>query len=619
MSNSLVLVEHNLDFSNFQDYKNSKFISFDIVAHKKLQNLGITNFLIEDYLSDDDKSAIDQKTIEVCYGWYKQKSISKFLEYDDVNLGWLLEIELFSYVIQAIKKFVGIIKLLQVENPTKVHCSNFLNSMIQEINQNNNLELKIISTASNSTLYFDNVEIPINFRNKSFSIRISRNYAIKFKKIMEIFTNIFFNLKFDLKNLENKKNLLFLDFNPILYKKMFENFSKTDFNILLLNERRPAAWNMSSFKLLKKLNCKIIPLQDLKDDEINHSIEKAQKDFSILLEKIFSNDIHFKNYFSIMGFSFWSSIKDDFVLLCNNRFNEAIERLILSKKLFSRLKIHEIIVLYNTGVEEKAILSQSAKQNISGYLLQHGYLPQGKYVRKYLNSSPIIPTFGLKNAVWGDFTKSLLTDLEVSENKIQVIGSPRHDDFFQAKIPGMSNKILFTESFSGEVDFTSFDSQNDLKNETMIKQMVSHLNDIPEHELIVKLHPGKHSLPYSLKSVIQDVSTTIPIYKSGNIFNFLKDCKLVVASELTTVVIEAMILKIPTMIYLTHPKWNVDEDIFKSKSSIKIENFEQFKSEINQLLNNDEYRNMIVTNGTAFVNEQFHNHGTASKTFRNLF
>ena len=65
MLNSLILVEHNLDFSNFKNYTNSKFVSFDIVAHKKLQNLGIQHDLIEDYFSEDDKSVVDEKTIEI--------------------------------------------------------------------------------------------------------------------------------------------------------------------------------------------------------------------------------------------------------------------------------------------------------------------------------------------------------------------------------------------------------------------------------------------------------------------------------------------------------------------------------------------------------------------------
>ena len=40
---------------------------------------------------------------------------------------------------------------------------------------------------------------------------------------------------------------------------------------------------------------------------------------------------------------------------------------------------------------------------------------------------------------------------------------------------------------------------------------------------------------------------------------------------MTTGILEAMILKIPTLVYLSHPKSAIDEDIFKNKASIRIE------------------------------------------------
>jgi len=620
MSQSLILVEHNVDFNNFQNYSDSKFISFDIIAHKKLENLGITNYLIEDYISEDDKSLIDEKTIQICYQWYEQKSISKYLEYDGVNLGWLLEIELFSYIVQSIKKFIGIIRLLEKENPTEIYCSKFLSSMINEISSNNNIILKIIPTSSKSLLYFDNVEIPINIGSKLFSIKISRESALKIKKFIEKFFNIFLNFKINLKKLENKNNLLFLDFNPILYQKMFNEFSKTNLNIILLNERRPAVFNYSGFKLLKELNCKIVVLQDLVDFDTSKKIKIEQESFLNKLKDIFSNDDFFINYFSIMGFSFWPTIKEDFISICNNRFNEAIQRLILSKKLFSHLEIEKIIVLYNTGVEEKAILSQSNKKNIHGLLIQHGYTPkQGEYNIQYIDSNPIIPKLGLKNVVWGNYQKSLLTNLNVPEKDVKVFGSVRHDDFFKKNISSQKNKIVFLESVSNEVDFVSFDSNNYLKNEKIIKKIISYVNNLSDNELIVKLHPGKYSLPYSLKPLIKSVDPTIPIYQSGNILNSLKNCKVVIASEMTTGILEAMILKIPTLLYLSHPKSAIDEDIFKNKASIRIETFEQFKLEIDKLLNDDDYRKMIINNGTKFINEYFSNPGNSCETFVKSF
>ena len=341
-------------------------------------------------------------------------------------------------------------------------------------------------------------------------------------------------------------------------------------------------------------------------------LEKEQKKLQNKTQDIFSNNEYFRNYFSIMGFSLWPSIKTDFISLCNERFNEAIRRLILSKKLFSNLHISRIVVLYSTGVEERSILSQSSKKNIPGLLLQHGYLPLGKFPKKYLNSSPIIPKFGLTSAIWGNLTKPLLTGLEVPEKNIKVIGSPRHDNFFHEQDSSKKDKILFVESFTNEVDFLSMDSKNELKNEEMIKKFISYLNNISGYELNVKLHPGKHVLPYSLKPIIQSVDSSIPIYKSGNILRHLKNCKVVIATEMTTTLMEAMILKIPTIVYLSHPKYNTEESILKQKATIRIETFEQFKSEIHKLLTDDDYRTMIINNGTNFINEQFHNQGNSS-------
>lgn len=88
---------------------------------------------------------------------------------------------------------------------------------------------------------------------------------------------------------------------------------------------------------------------------------------------------------------------------------------------------------------------------------------------------------------------------------------------------------------------------------------------------------------------------------------------------MTTGILEAMILKIPTLVYLSHPKSAIDEDIFKNKASIRIETFEQFKLEIDKLLNDKDYRNMIINNGTKFVDEYFSNPGNSCETFVKSF
>ena len=55
--------------------------------------------------------------------------------------------------------------------------------------------------------------------------------------------------------------------------------------------------------------------------------------------------------------------------------------------------------------------------------------------------------------------------------------------------------------------------------------MLTFVNDLDGYKLTVKLHPGKHALPYSLKPLIQSIDTSIPIYQSGNILKYLKNYK----------------------------------------------------------------------------------------------
>src|SRR5437588_5104754 len=94
--------------SKVDENKKTKIISFDIIAHKNLTKLGIEHEKVESYIDTQDRNLIDDLTLDRTTGWYKEASISKFLQYDNTNLGWLLELEIVSYFVQTIKSFVGV-------------------------------------------------------------------------------------------------------------------------------------------------------------------------------------------------------------------------------------------------------------------------------------------------------------------------------------------------------------------------------------------------------------------------------------------------------------------------------------------------------------------------------
>jgi len=615
MTKSIILIEHNTNLNLLKnlDHSKSKIISLDIVAHKNLLDAHIQHELVENYFEPSDENYIDELIIDKSTNWYKDEEISKLLIFENINLGWLLEIEIFSYLAQIIKKFVGITRLFEKECFEEVYCSNLLSLMLQNISKN--VKINELSTTSEIDFHFENIEIPLSVGGKLIPIRISRKLALKVKKFVEFLTNILLNSKISLDKNKIKDRILLLDFDIVLYENLISTLSK-NFEIILLNERKPSIWNLESFKIFKKLNSKIIQLKDLKDSQINLKIENESELLNKKLSELFKCESYFQNFFSAYDKSFWSAIKTNFISICNARFKESIQRYILSQKLFEVLDIDKIIVIYNTGFEEKMILFADEKQKVSGLILQHGYLRNPSYLKKYLSISPIMPNPRFKNGLWGNNTYELFLKLGIPEENLITVGSPRHDHFFNSKKSLPKNIIIFFDSIPNELDFKSFDTNQLIKNENTIKKICEKLNSLPSHDLIVKLHPGQHVLPYSIKPLIKKIDKNIPIYQSKNIFKFFIKCDLIVISELSTVILEAMILGIPTITYISDNSSD-EEEIFKSGASILVHSYDDFQIQLNKILNDSKIRNDLISKGKKFTKKYFSFQGESCNSFLN--
>lgn len=613
MTKSLILVEHNtnLNFLKNLDCSKSKIISLDILAHKNLLDAQIQHELVENYFESSDENYIDELIVDKSTNWYKDEEISKLLIFENINLGWLLEIEIFSYLAQIIKKFVGITRLFEKECFEEVYCSNLLSLMLQNISRN--IKINNLSTTFESNFHFENIEIPLTIGGKLIPIRISRKSALKVKKFVEFSTNKLLNSKIKLDKNKTRDRILLLDFNIIHYENLISTLSK-NFEVILLNERKPVIWNLESFKIFKKLNSKIIQLKDFENSQINLKIKNESELLDKKLSELFKCESYFKNFFSANDKSFWSAIRTNFISFCGVRFKESIQRYIFSQKLFEILSIDKIIVMYNTGVEEKMILSAAETQKISGLILQHGYLPNPSYLKKYLSITPIVPNPGFKNGLWGNNTYELFLKLGISKENLIIVGSPHHDNFFNCKKSSPKNTIIFFDAFLPEINFIGFDTNQLIKTENTIQKICEKLNSLPSHDLIVKLHPAQHALPYSIKPIIKKIDKNIPIYQSENIFEFFSNCELIVISQYSTVILEAMILGIPTITYISNNYWD-EEEIFKSGASILVHSYDDFQIQLNKILNDSKIRNDLISKGKEFIKRYYSFQGTSCDNF----
>ncbi len=157
------------------------------------------------------------------------------------------------------------------------------------------------------------------------------------------------------------------------YDLLIHELSSLNKNIILLNQRRPAIWNLQSFKIMKNSNCKILHLSDFEED-IGKKIDFEIKTLEYNLAKIWNMDTIFEEIFSINFNTFWFAIKESFTNICVSRFRESVRRILLVNKLFDTLDVSGILEWAETGQEEKEIIALAKKRGytISSTSTCHG-------------------------------------------------------------------------------------------------------------------------------------------------------------------------------------------------------------------------------------------------------
>ena len=88
----------------------SKIISFDYDTHKILKDKKINHEISDNYLSKKDLRII-QKTAYSVSEWFNSDIISKYIYYDGINLGSLIQDELINILVNHIKKVFELYKI----------------------------------------------------------------------------------------------------------------------------------------------------------------------------------------------------------------------------------------------------------------------------------------------------------------------------------------------------------------------------------------------------------------------------------------------------------------------------------------------------------------------------
>jgi len=620
-----MVLEENYVFLNDIDFSIEKITQLDLSktsiysmnfkVHQYLESLSIEHKIAEDVLDEIDLNLIFDKTVS-SYRWYDHHSISQKLQFNDTNiLGMMDDAEFHTFLIIKLYEIRIIQKILKNKVPNRIYANKEIINFIKKI-INTKTEFVEIKTSIKETMVYNKIEIKFNLGTIPFSFKISRNYYLKIKSIIENIVCTSNNLWVDLSKLQ--ETILLLEINPSVYSELLLELSKSDKQVVLLNNRRSAIWNLNSISILKKSNSKVLSLDHILNKKELQNIYDHESKFQKILDGILIDE-RMAELFLIDKITFWDEIKFELINTFKHRLQWYMKLICASKKFIDNCNIHTVLSLNVIGETEKSILNQISKPTNS-VMLEHAFANYTNEISRYdiLSNYTIFPD---KIAVWGNVQKNYLTNTHnIPDDKIIICGSPRHDSFFKSSSISITSKekiILLCPRPIVE-PAARHHTRMYIKYEYNLRKIISELNKIKNCKLIVKLHPGNIDHNNLIKNIVNEINPNIIVFHTKSIHELIIQSNLVLVLspdgfDPSTVILESIILKKPIINFILDEKfYNFSFDQYNAVISI-TEN-DDMKKIILNILDDTKFRNNLISNGKIFLDDYLSNHQHAAKT-----
>ena len=616
MEMKIIFLSESSDYSTIKKANDVEIIALDYNSHKNLQQLGIKHSNVETFLNDDERLWIFN-TAKKLHDWYKDPSLNIF-ELKDVNLLGLLDgIELHTLLMNKLIIFWTIKKILDAKNPDVIECPYEIREIINLLKKNNSISIKINSGEKYEELIWDRINVKHNILGKPISMKISRTKYNKLKNILDKTVSSTFGLWFDLKN-RNKKTLLILELFPPIYKELLQNLKSDDYNVIIINQRRPVTYDRESIKVLKNSNCKLISKNDLFGEKDEREISETKEKYSQKLLDLWNNNESFDKIFRINGISFWPIIKNNLKQVFTRRMNDYVESVFFAKKLFSKINISCILSLYDVGETEKVFL-KCKNDNVDSFLLEHGFSLLSEDSKTF-GTLMSYDNFRDKIVVWSNHQKEfLVSNFKIQSDKILALGSPRHDALTRMGSNRSENKKF--RVLIAPTPITQLRGYDTTKIHEKFEKLIIRLCEIFKNyndvEIIFKIHPSQSGHNNEIKKIVQKYSKKIPIYMLNPIAELIQSSQLVITITPegwapSTIILESMVMGIPIMNIVLDEKLYEFEYI-QQNAVIAISDDSDLDNKIRQIVSDERVRNELRENGKKFVKNFLKNYGNSSR------
>ena len=594
--NNIFLIESPIDSKILNQFKkNSLIITFDYTSHKYLEQMKISHLQSEQFLTISDLKKINHFAKQLSK-WYDEKTISNIVTYKNLNFGNLFNIEFHYFLLPLTKKVFELKKIISEYSNSIFYSSGILSNIMEKMDVS---QLEKISDFEFSFLY-DKISIKTPFLN----IELSRNKFNKIKRISESFSQLIPSKSNDYA----EKNILMIEFDLIRYESLFLKSKNSKLNLIIHNRRRPLYHNKKSFQIFRNSNC-VTSLNYFHEKNLDKNF--IFKKILEILTNLKLEEKFLEQFFNIDGFSIWNIIKIQFYELCKKRMEVGLQEYILGDQILQNQKIDKIILLSENGFNEQIFLSLAGKYQIQTNILQHGIFLDDINALEHNIFSGIVPHKSDKILVWGENQKKYFSKI-IPKSKIEIIGNPVFDNYSNSRIlPEKYVALMVTAPRKFEVKGHLVEYLE------QYEKTIFHICSILEKfnkKVIIKTHPfaDEHKLPNKLNNF-----SNVQIKQNTNSYELLKNCEFVIVLGMSTIAIEAQILRKPVVFYENNYDLGTIE-LTRSKSCMLL-NDENFESNIYKIINDSKVKSDLIQKGIDYVKQDLSNLGFASKKILDYF
>ena len=621
MTNNVIILKNMDDINIILKFSKSdqKIYSLNNDVHKYLQKFNVVHSIGEELLTEEDLTQIFDKTVSL-YDWYNYLPNNEKLIFENTNILHFLDTgEFHQFVIQKLYELCIVSKIIQLENPQNIISNSSIISLIKNFPNSDHFVFEEIKDQYLDDLTWNKIDIKFNVNTIPISFTISKTFYDRLKSIFENLLCGFNHLWAEINS--DKEIILFLEINPSQYRDLILEISKKNKQIVFLNNRRSSVWNSSSINLLKMTKSKVINFEKLLSKSEKSSLSILRSKYMKILKEIFS-DPKTSEIFTFNGISFWNQLEDKIFLSIQNRMNFYLETVFGIKNFLDNSKIKCVLSLNVVGETEKIVLSQLNKQ-IPSIMLEHAFANYTEKISRY-DIQSMYSLFFDKIAVWGNVQKNYIQKIHnISNDRIIVCGSPRHDLFFHSQSKKSQNEkksILLCPrpiiDSSGHKSTKLYEHY-----ELYLKNFLKQISSIKNIKLIVKLHPGNDPHNKELKRIIHQYDQKISIFHIHSIQNLIEQSDLVITIspegyDPSTVILESIILQKPIInVVLDDKFYNFSYE--KDKAVVSLNKDQNLLEMIKKILNDTEFKKSILQNGENFLHSYLSNHGNASQYLAN--